>query len=84
MSGYATYGHSDEAFRLFQHMQCEGSVARNKVPFICVLKSCPSLHIGKTLHMYVVANGMDSDIVVRNAIDLLRCTNIASFIVPSN
>eukprot|EP00249_Psilotum_nudum_P001727 c14375_g1_i2 orf=138-1109(+) len=70
ISGYAQYGHSDEAFELFQQMQCEG-LKPNRITFLSLLNLCTSPHalpLGRLVHAHIVNHGIESDTVVGNAL----------------
>lgn len=65
ISAYAGHGDGEEALRLFQGMYSEG-IKPNAVTVISTLLACASVDYseeGKLVHMYIVDNGITSNVV---------------------
>eukprot|EP01018_Ginkgo_biloba_P009810 Gb_15639 [translate_table: standard] len=70
IAGYAQNGYLDKALMLFQQMRLTG-VKPDCITFASVLPACGNLAAfqhGKEVHVDVIANGFQSDIIVGNAI----------------
>eukprot|EP01018_Ginkgo_biloba_P003458 Gb_33545 [translate_table: standard] len=78
--GYAQNGHANEALKLFYQMLCDG-VKPNSFTMVSVLLACghlAALRQGKEIHNYVIRNGIESDVIVGNAlVDMYaKCGNM--------
>lgn len=67
---YTEHGQDTEALQLFQHMELKG-VVPNKVTFIILLPACTSqrkLVHGKRMHVRILHDNFESDVVLDNAL----------------
>lgn len=67
---YNRHGQGKWAFHLFHQMLCEGVIA-NRITFISALSTCSSrrsLAEGILLHSFIVGSGLESDVIVGNAL----------------
>ncbi|EFJ20374.1 hypothetical protein SELMODRAFT_108652 [Selaginella moellendorffii] len=70
INGYTLHGRSREALETYQRLQLE-AIPVDKVTFISVLNACTSstsLAEGKMIHSNAVECGLDSDVIVKNAL----------------
>ncbi|XP_027351380.1 putative pentatricopeptide repeat-containing protein At3g23330 [Abrus precatorius] len=77
ISGFARAGSSVVVFNLFREMQAKGACP-NQYTLSIVFKCCSAsnnLQLGKGIHAWMIRNGVDGDVVLRNSIlDLyLKC-----------
>ncbi|KAL3630906.1 hypothetical protein CASFOL_023890 [Castilleja foliolosa] len=72
ISGFSRYGLHRIALDYFTQMQNNGMVAPNAFTLSSVLKCCASLNnglpIGKSIHGWIVRNGIDTDVALKNAV----------------
>eukprot|EP01018_Ginkgo_biloba_P015752 Gb_28279 [translate_table: standard] len=70
IAGYGKHGCGKEAFKLFGKLQWVG-MKPNQVTFVSVLSICASLAVleqGKQVHAYMKRRGLDSNVVLGNAL----------------
>eukprot|EP00253_Pinus_taeda_P025313 PITA_25313 len=70
VAGYAQNGYASEAFEVFQQM-LEAGVKSDSVAIASVLQACAHLAAllqGKTIHDFVLRNGLDEELLVVNAL----------------
>lgn len=80
VAGYAQNGHGDEALELYLQMQA-AKVKPDSVTFAGILPACcglSGLEQGKMIHSYIVKSGLESDILVSNALIAMygRCGSL--------
>ncbi|KAG8368968.1 hypothetical protein BUALT_Bualt15G0101400 [Buddleja alternifolia] len=72
ISGLSRCGHHRMALDYFTDMQNEGMIAPNAFTLSSVLKCCVSvdsgLRLGKVIHGWVMRNGIDADVALKNAV----------------
>ncbi|GFQ00406.1 putative pentatricopeptide repeat-containing protein at1g68930 [Phtheirospermum japonicum] len=72
ISGFSRYGLHRIALDYFTKMQNEGMVAPNAFTLSSVLKCCASVNngllIGKSIHGWIITNGINPDVALQNAV----------------
>ncbi|KAL2227893.1 UNVERIFIED_CONTAM: putative pentatricopeptide repeat-containing protein [Sesamum indicum] len=72
ISGFSRYGHHRIALDYFAQMQNQGVVSPNAFTLSTALKSCAcvnnGLQMGKSIHGWMIRNGIDADIALNNAV----------------
>lgn len=67
---YIQHGHATELFELFRQMQQEG-VHPDKISFVSMISACVNREVlseGKMIHVYIIENGFETDVVVGSAL----------------
>eukprot|EP00250_Pteridium_aquilinum_P006461 c16382_g2_i1 orf=1-1659(-) len=67
IGGYITYGHPEEAFKLFWRMEFEG-VKPNGITFVGILKACTMITRLMMVHAYVISLGLHLNFYIRNTL----------------
>ncbi|KAJ7298871.1 hypothetical protein O6H91_06G075800 [Diphasiastrum complanatum] len=70
MAAYAQHGHAREALQLYEKMK-KSCVEPDTYTFTIVMNACADLSAlrkGKLIHAFIVESGLESDIVLENAI----------------
>ncbi|KAK4385747.1 Pentatricopeptide repeat-containing protein [Sesamum angolense] len=72
ISGFSRYGHHRIALDYFAQMQNQGVVSPNAFTLSTALKSCScvnnGLRMGKSIHGWMIRNGIDADVALNNAV----------------
>ncbi|KAL0402718.1 UNVERIFIED_CONTAM: Isopentenyl-diphosphate Delta-isomerase II [Sesamum latifolium] len=72
ISGFSRYGQHRIALDYFAQMQNQGVVSPNAFTLSTALKSCAcvnnGLQMGKSIHSWMIRNGIDADVALNNAV----------------
>ena len=79
IGGFASLGHSEEAFSFFINMEKEG-FNPDQVTFLAVLKACSTIKQGKQIHAHIRRNGLMITTFIGNTlIDLyIKCESLVN------
>eukprot|EP01018_Ginkgo_biloba_P021784 Gb_10478 [translate_table: standard] len=80
IAGYTQCGHMDEALMLF-HQMLQSDIKPNSVTMVSLLQTCAhsrDLEQGKLIHDYIIQNGFESDVYIKNSlVDMYaKCGNV--------
>lgn len=67
IAAYAEYGDCNKALHLYLELLKEG-LQPDIVTFVCALKACSNLDMGKCIHTHIIESGCELDLQVRNCL----------------